>query len=436
MKLVAGSNITAWLIAIGLKKYNIDKKVVLVNFGEKFGGNSQSFKFKNSYIDFGMQTFYQCGIDWADEIVKEALVSARIEFNEFKWPYHDTCLTWQHGNLYNSVYPVHRSSMNIDNYHQEFEKLSAEDSKDDGLIENIIHDFGEDIWRTVFQPIAKKFTTGKVSELSKVSLAALPIDRILAPQVTDQQIRDHDNISLKLAYCDLDNIPKKDYKKRSTIYPKIGGIANLVNALKALAIKYGIQIYNKVSWKDIYVRDKKLQFLNYKPEKVYWTLPNKQLNKLIQNETSVSYVYPLAGCHVAAFCKTGFKANQAHYLLSFDDDPIFRITFYGNLAGKHASAYASIELLLPPEKFSGSYLVKFFKKIGIIEINAECDFSKPMPSSWPISFKKGYTKHRRTEEKLINEKIINLTFLNSNPANSSIMQTPTLSSRLSTFEFK
>ena len=78
MELVVGSNLTALLMAIALKKYDRNKNVALANFGPKFGGNSQSFKFKNQSIDLGMQTFYECGVVWADKLVKEALTDVTI----------------------------------------------------------------------------------------------------------------------------------------------------------------------------------------------------------------------------------------------------------------------------------------------------------------------------------------------------------------------
>lgn len=435
MELVVGSNLTALLMAIALKKYDRNKNVALANFGPKFGGNSQSFKFKNQSIDLGMQTFYECGVVWADKLVKEALTAANIEFNEFEWPYHDPCLTWQHGRLYNSVYPVHQSAMTVEEYEQVFNKLPAHNPISDELREIIACDFGEDIWNNVFRPIAKKFTIGNLSDLSIVSLAPLPIDRIFAPQVSDQELIGKPGLLSKLAFSSSDSIPQENYKHRSTIYPKRGGIANLVSALKALAVKYGVKIHNDLTWDDLQVYDNQLGVMDFKPEKVFWTLPNKQLNKLTGNNTSTSSASPFAGCHVAAFCKTGFKVNQAHYLLSFDDDPIFRITFYGSLAGKHADAYASIELLFAPEEFNESHLIEFLKKTGIIDKDAECEFSTPTFSPWPISFKKGYIRERKNEEKLLQEKIINLVLLNSNPAKSSIMQTPTLSNRLSMFKF-
>lgn len=435
MELIAGSSFMGWLVAIALKKHDNSKQVVLTNFGSKIGGNSQSFKFKNQFVDRGMQTFYECGISWADELIKEALTAANIDFNEFVWPWHDPCMTWQHGRLYSSVYPVHQSGMSINEYQQAFAKLRTLHPKSDGLKESIVCEFGEDIWHSVFRPIAEKFTVGNVNDLSIASIAPLPMDRISAPQLSDKELADKKELLSRIAFSSPESIPSENYKKRSTIYPKHGGIASLVVALKALAEKYGVEIWDNLAWSDLQILDGQLVILDFKPDKVFWTLPNRRLSMLTPDSISVSPPSPFTGCHVAVFCEKGFKAQKAHYLLSFDDDPIFRVTFYGNLAGDHAASYASVELLIAPEKINKIEITKFFKKAGLIDNDAECEFSAPTLSPWPISFNKGYIHEREIEEQILKKKIVNLVLLNSNPAKSSMMQTPTLSNRLRMVKF-
>ena len=61
----------------------------MINFGPNMGGNSRSFEFKNQFIDYGMQTYYETGIQWADDIVKDSLGLMEIKYNKFEWPNHD-----------------------------------------------------------------------------------------------------------------------------------------------------------------------------------------------------------------------------------------------------------------------------------------------------------------------------------------------------------
>lgn len=430
MKIVAGSNFMSWITAIYLKKANPKLEVALLNFGKVFGANSQSYKFMNKHIDFGMQTYYECGVDWADQIVREALSYSDCPFNEFEWPHHDPCITWQNGKIYNTVYPVYQSNMTIDDYIKSQTKKKISPINNDNLRDNLVDKYGELIWEDVFLPIVKKYTVGDIANLSIVSLAPLPIDRILDPGISDNELINNPELFSKLAFKDSGNIPKKNIKKRSTIYPKSGGIAEIINCLKALAENYGVQVYNNYDFKNLSVKNKILSILPFKADEIFWTLPNKHLNELIDFQSPLVEVNPFKGCHFAVFCEKGFKVSKAHYLLSYDDDPVFRITFYGNLSGDHANCYASVELLIEPEMFNEVEVTEFFKHAGLIDQDAMCTFSTPKFSPWPISFNQGYIKARAVEEENLINNIKNLVLLNANPVNGSIMQTPTLANRL------
>lgn len=436
MKIVIGTNFMAWLAAIGLKKHRMHQRVLLASFGSQVGGNSQSFKFKNQFVDRGMQTFYECGIEWADDIVREALQESNIEFNEFPWPHHDPCLTWQHGQLYDSVYPVHRSKMSLEDYEKEFSRCSEHPTEGDGLIENMVSTFGKNIWDNVFYKIATKFSVGDLSDLSIASLAPLPTDRILAPHLSDRELRNKPGLISKIAFSNPTNIPKSQSKVRSTIYPKQGGIRSLIFALRNLAIIYGVEVRENISWDQLKVSKGRLTLGDFTPEQVLWTLPNRQLSRLVDTGAFVPPPAPFTGSHLVAYIKGGLNTKNAHYLLSYDDDAIFRITFYGNLVGKSASTHASVELLIPPESVNEDQILEFFYKCRLIDKREECAFSPPSPSPWPISFPKGYTEKRGFEEKFLIEKIPNLVLLNSNPAKASVMQTPTLFNRLQWFQFQ
>ena len=95
-------------------------------------------------------------------------------------------------------------------------------------------------------------------------------------------------------------------------------------------------------------------------------------------------------------------------MLSYSEDPIYRITFYQNLAGEHARSFASAELLVPPERFEGFELTKLMKEMGILNEGAECVYSEPKSSFWPLSFNEGYTESRKIEERTLTEKFRNL----------------------------
>lgn len=430
MKLVVGSNFMAWLTAIALKKGHPKSRIALVNFGKTFGGNSQSFKFMDQFIDVGMQTFYECGVDWADDIVREALTANHVEFNDYAWPFHDPCVTWQNGKLHNTVYPVHHSDMTLNDYYSTFLDASPVRADNDNLSDSLIAHFGGTIWQDVLLPIARKFSIGDVEDLSIVSLAPIPIDRILALHISDEELLQKPQLYKRLAFSNPDNIPQENVKRRSTIYPKSGGIAAIIGALKMLAERYGIEIYENFNFESLSVKDKRLEISDFEADEIFWALSNKPLNEIIGYEAPAINATPFAGCHLGVFCESGFQVSEAHYLLSFDDDPIFRITFYGNLAGEHALCYASVELLTAPDFFDEAQITQFFKRAGLIATDATCRFSLPKYSPWPISFQTGYTKAREIEEEGLRQKLENLVILNANPSKAAIMQTPTLAYRL------
>lgn len=430
MHLVVGSNILAWLLAIGLKKFDKSKCVLVANIGSHFGGNSQSFKFQDIYVDRGMQTFYDSGVVWADEIIREALIYSGTEFNQFKWPDHDPCLVWHHGKLTETVYPIHKADWSIYDYIEKFKNLKDNNIDNDSLERHLTSRFGSEIWSSILESIAKKFTIGELSDLSIVSLAPIPLDRVIASQIPDELLARFPELWDRIGFHDNINIPKENYKQLSTIYPKYGGIKSLIDSLIALAEKYGVVIKSDVSLSDIAVVNKKIQFYGAEPDSVYWTIPNKHLLSFFDVGKVLTPPMPISGSLVVAYCSSGFNVSKSHYLLSYGEDPIFRITFYGSLAGKHANSYVTVELLQAPNEFVADELLKFFRTTRLIDENAECIFSSPTPSPWPISFSKGYTAQRADEERVLKENIMNLVPMNSNPANSSIMQTPTLSDRL------
>lgn len=431
MKIVVGSNFMALLTAIVLKRNNPSEEVHLANIGSSFGGNSRSFMYKGRLIDFGMQTYYDCGIKWADELVREALTASRVKYNEFAWPDHDPCITWQKGKIHSSVYPIHSHSYDFNDYERTFSELAVLEPGNDNLKDVLVANFGEKIWEDVFQPIAQKYCSTNIKDLSVVSLAAVPWGRICAPHLSDEELLKRPELFSKIAFSDSKYIPMENGNRmRSTIYPKDGGIAAIVNCLKSLAISIGVYVRENLKMEDISYHNERLIVCNLEAEQVFWALPNKLLNSLVNSGFQAGKGLPFAGSHVGVYCEEGFNEASAHYLLSFDDDSIFRMTFYGNLAGEHCQSHASVELLTPPDKFDEAELTNFFKRAKLIGEAAECHYSMPSPSPWPISYKAGYTREREHEEEILRHYIKNLTLLNANPSKASIMQTPTLNNRL------
>lgn len=421
----------ALITAIALKRNNPGEEIQLSNIGPSFGGNSKSFIFEGRAIDFGMQTYFDCGIKWVDEIVREAMEASKLEYNEFSWPNHDPCITLQKGELYSSVFPVHSSDYDLNDYERVFSELPVLELGNDRLKDVLVAYFGNEIWKEVFLPIAQKFCSTNIDDLSAVSLSAVPWGRIYNSNLSDEELVKRPGLFSKIAVSDSNYIPTNNENyKRNTIYPKNGGIAAVIECLKSLAISLDIDIKENLKWEDISYKNERLIICGAEADQVFWTLPNKRLNLLVNNEFQASGGLPFSGSHIGVYCEQGFNETRAHYLLSFDDDDIFRMTFYGNLAGEHYQSYASVELLSSPDDFSENELTDFCKKVGLISEGARCKFSVPSYSPWPISFKAGYTQERDHEEELLKRRIKNLTLLNANPAKSSIMQTPTLRSRL------
>tara|TARA_B100000035_G_scaffold266141_2_gene238757 strand:+ start:574 stop:1893 length:1320 start_codon:yes stop_codon:yes gene_type:complete len=430
---VVGSNILAWITAIRLKQKYPKEEVTLINFGPNMGGNSRSFEFKNQFIDYGMQTYYETGIQWADDIVKDSLGLMEIKYNKFEWPNHDISKSFQNGRVSNSIFPeINIGNWSIEKLKDELTKsnneFSLKDYQDD-LEMYYKERYGNLIWEKI-KKIAEKFTNSEsLDNLSQISLAPLPLDRINVPEVSDFQLLQEPSLWNLIAFKESSNIPKKLYKNVSTIYPTEGGIYSLILALHSFASSLGIKIILNAKEEIINLKKSSLQIEGKKEQKVFWCIPNKLFQQSLETDLGIK-PKPFNGSFVAFAYDGGTLSKNLHYLLSYEDDPIFRITFYRGLVGERSKEFGSIELLSSVDEYDEIFLIKRLEEMGVIDDKNKISFSEIKFSPWPITFQQGYKYQCKQVEDEIKSKFKNVILMNSNPINSSIMQTPTLTHRL------
>jgi hypothetical protein len=439
MYTVIGSNILAWITAIRLKQKYSNKEVSLINFGPNVGGNSRSFEFKNQFIDYGMQTYYETGIQWADDIVKNSLELSEKKYNKFEWPNHDISKSFQNGHVSNSIFPeINIGDWSIEKLKDELtksnKKISLKDHQDNLEI-YYKKRFGNLIWGQI-KKIAKKFTNNEsLNNLSQISLAPLPFDRINIQEVSDSQLIQEPSLWHLLAFKESSNIPKKSHKNVSTIYPVEGGIYTLIRALQSLASSLGVKIFLNAKEEIINFKKNSIEIWEKDQEKVFWCITNKIFLQNLEGDFSIK-PKPFNGSFVAFAYDGGTLSRNLHYLLSYEDDPIFRITFYRGLVGERSKEFGSIELLSSVDEYDETYLKKRLEEMEVIDNKNKISFSDVKFSPWPITFEEGYKYQCKLVEDEINSKFKNVTLMNSNPNNSSIMQTPTLTHRLKSEIFK
>ena len=162
-----------------------------------------------------------------------------------------------------------------------------------------------------------------------------------------------------------------------------------------------------------------------KRNKKFWCIPNKLFQQSLETDLGIK-PKPFNGSFVAFAYDGGTLSKNLHYLLSYEDDPIFRITFYRGLVGERSKEFGSIELLSSVDEYDEIFLIKRLEEMGVIDDKNKISFSKIKFSPWPITFQQGYKYQCKQVEDEIKSKFKNVILMNSNPINSSIMQTPTL----------
>ena len=96
----------------------------------------------------------------------------------------------------------------------------------------------------------------------------------------------------------------------------------LVEALAKLAIKTGV-IHDGVGIDTLRIKEKSIGILDADPETIFWTLPNKLLSKKVQINIKNLEAKPINGSNVGIYSENGFNIKNAHYLLSYSEDPIY-----------------------------------------------------------------------------------------------------------------
>ena len=97
---------------------------------------------------------------------------------------------------------------------------------------------------------------------------------------------------------------------------------------------------------------------------------------------------------------------------------------------ERSKEFGSIELLSSVDEYDEIFLIKRLEEMGVIDDKNKISFQKLSFSPWPITFQQGYKYQCKQVEDEIKSKFKNVILMNSNPINSSIMQTPTLTHRL------
>ena len=158
-------------------------------------------------------------------------------------------------------------------------------------------------------------------------------------------------------------------------------------------------------------------------------MPNKLFQQSLETDLGIK-PKPFNGSFVAFAYDGGTLSKNLHYLLSYEDDPIFRITFIEAWWERGQKNLDLSNLLSSVDEYDEIFLIKRLEEMGVIDDKNKISFSKIKFSPWPITFQQGYKYQCKQVEDEIKSKFKNVILMNSNPINSSIMQTPTLTHRL------
>jgi hypothetical protein len=394
---VYGSNIICALAAMRIKKLEPNSEVFLADNTSSIGGNMRSSNFKGFAYDTGMQTYYDTGVDWADDLVREALELTKTVCTFHAWPFHDNS-----GLIYNNT--LHANSPYIDASffkNQNFIKKTIRSNierkityVEENLEDYFFKRFGITRNNAAIDFLISKYTHPEFGQQSHHFADTMPFDRIIFNKFKNEELNSSEKLRKYIAYPDRTLSSLHNKKTKFTIYPIKGGISNLVISLEKLLALKGIRFFSNV--KANYVPKKNIielldaQNNTLKFDKLIWGASLGHFQKNVCSGNDEIKIKPMAlnGKIIHIYTKKPINSFGLQYLFDIGKGPINRVTFYGEMTKKekdyNRATFEFINMSKNPERDIKNFLLKY----KLADDNKFL-FSEPAILPWPLYLPKG-----------------------------------------------
>jgi len=377
---VVGSGIAGMVAAyFEAKKGNF---VTLVESDKRVGGLLKSDFSNNRYFDYGTHIFSETGVRELDAFL----------FGGFNT---SNCMIKTKINTANYF----RKNMNSKNCYVDIsilpnkdyltacnELLTADDVDSDNLESFFINRFGENIYRNIFEPVAKKYLGCDLSILSERSGYFFDMSRVLAfDDKTTKRLNSLEPYKKKLGHHVRNNGSKK-------FYPAQGGAGGLINLLADKLKEVGVEIQLSVNLKSIAQNNGNITSLALERElpvdKLIWTLPSGYLTSLCGLKQATSPPeYRNTGLYDFSFDRP--LKSEATFINVYDVDLLSgRVTLYQNLS-QNENYSCTVEVLTGKDvELEGlTDVIKLeLEEMGLISQGSRCLFKqcRPIRNGFPV----------------------------------------------------
>ena len=429
---IVGGNIIGMIAALRLKDEKPSSEVILVEPGKAIGANMRTTEFQGQIFDQGMQNWYDTGIDWVDNYVRDALEHAQIEYTAQLWPFHDNSgIHFNNSIQYNSPYLNVSHFPEIEQIKKTVFKNARQQVVDKGMTfrEYLINRFGFSENNQQVSELIRRYNSPDNQEQSSCFSYMLPMDRVLIDSVTEKEIALLPRLREYVATPHKHDVPAGRNSRKFTIYPTRGGISKLVDAFKSLLESKNIIIKTSCEVKYQNVKNS-IQIIHnneeLKCDHIIWGANLNFFQKYTFSEYKNKEMgLKKLGSSVVHVCTEQVITNKnLIYLFDLCKTPFNRITFYGELT-KQERDYnrATFELIRTPENYKDQ-IKKFLYSNDFISSGAiHCSDATSLP--WPPYFPIGYEDSQAQLSEFA-KSVNNIdTLIASDASRSSVLMFPT-----------
>jgi protoporphyrinogen oxidase len=269
--IVVGGGLSGLFSALVISDQYSDCKVHVIEREKSFGGiHSSIYDSQLGWLDIGMHTISDCGVDEIDRHIREVMDNQ--DWNILGGNYRDISGIFHGGVLHqDSPYidirdlpaDIQRECM-ADFLLQLGEKnFSVEESET--AHDYFVNRFGRSITDRVIEPILKKLWNTNGNNLSAMASRSVLMDRIrLFDSDAMQDMMRSNLLRSRVAFPKQMELPAHYRAKLNSYYPKTFGMIHLVQAIERKLLGRGVKLYNRAELSQIQIGHNNIKSLSVK----------------------------------------------------------------------------------------------------------------------------------------------------------------------------
>jgi protoporphyrinogen oxidase len=438
---IAGSGLSALLLARALRKYNPSgEEIVVIERDRQIGGQFGSIDYgSNGFFDYGMHIYYECSRPEIDTLFTGLMPDE--EWNILENNRKDIAGIYYNGVLQTGTpYPDLRSlpeekrKAYIGELFLNMEKAGEADPGDNASCHDILNNhFGALITNEVFTPILQKLYERHPSELDQIATQLTTINRVaLFNEAVMSDLMKAAAVRARICYPDQLTLPPYRTSPQRGFYPRKYGMVNVCNLLKRELEKENVTFLTSTQISSIDITDDRITALKITSgdkssviedlADVYWSAGLPPLSSLLKLDTSdLQYDKQVnVAFYVNVLLDKPPVMGELYYFYCFDKGfRTFRVTNYTSYCPDAAGARGypvCVEMWMKQtdpadQKEVTEMALKELKTFGVIDETHKVLFSdanKPAGGGFPLPTRRNVENMNTIRERIAERNISNL----------------------------